>query len=88
MRYVNEMFHNGKYKAIDRKFFVSIDIYSQKTTEISFGIVIIIYDDIEEEEWFSLEDDCLFIIDTCNFTTEELLIDAFVKGCKTHKMIE
>ena len=88
MKFVNEMFDKGDYKAIEGKFFVSIDIYSQKTTEIRFGIIRIMRDDIEEEEWFSLEDDCLFRIDICNFSTEESLIDAFMKGCKKHKIIK
>ncbi len=87
MKYVNERFDKGDYKAIEGKFFVSIDIYSHKTTEITFGIIRILRDDIEEEEWFSLEDDCLFTIDLRYFFSEELLIDAFVKGCKKHKMI-
>ena len=87
MKYVNEMFVKGDYKSIEGKFFVSIDIYSQKTTEISFGIIMILRDDIEEEEWFSLEDECLFRVDICNFTTEKELMEEILNGCKKYKMI-
>ena len=88
MDYVNERFYNNDYKAIDRKFFVSIDIYSQKTTEIGFGIIRILYEDIEEEEWFSFDHDCcLFYIDICNFPTEESLMEEIVKMCKKYGLI-
>jgi hypothetical protein len=87
MKYVNERFDKGDYKAIEGKFFVSIDIYSHKTTEITFGIIRILRDDIEEEEWFSLEDDCLFNIDLRYFFSKELLMEEIVEKCKKHKMI-
>ncbi len=88
MKYVNERFDNKDYKSIDRKFFVSVDEYSQKTTEITFGIIALVYDDIEEEEYVWLEDECLFVIDLCYYFTEEELMDEIVKKCKKYNIIE
>ena len=87
MNYVNERFHNKDYYALQGKYCVSIDKYSQKTTEITFGIVNIIHDEFEEEMWYSLETECLFNIDVCYFFSEESLHQAFMNGCRKHNMI-
>ena len=87
MKYVYERFTNKDYKSIDRKIFVSVDEYSQKTTEITFGIITLVYDDIEEEHVW-LEDKCLFVIDLCYYFTEEELMNEIVKKCKKYNIIE
>jgi hypothetical protein len=90
MKYVYELFDNGDYYAIDRKYFISVDEYSEKTTEVTIGIILVLYENIDEDGdlLFSLEKESIVSFDMFYYSTEKSLMEDMVNVCEKNGIIQ
>jgi hypothetical protein len=82
----SDNFNKKDYQNIDGKKFISINKYFEKII-IYCGIIQIEIDEIEEEEWFSIEKVDIFTIDTFDFLTEDKLVEEIINKCKKYNVI-
>lgn len=82
-----EIFHENDYWNLRGKKFVSIHEYSSSKTEIVFGKIYIEIDRYNEEEFYSIEKDILFVLNINDFLTIEVLIEKMISKCTLHKLI-
>ena len=90
-RIENADFNRQNYMNIYGKSFVFIresknNEYLDKI-EITFGKINIEVDTIDEEEYYSIDDNIFFVVDISEFTEEHSLIETITQKCKMHNLI-
>lgn len=75
-------FNIQNYRKIDKKPFIS-----SEGNNIVFGRICIEIDTIDEEEWYSIEKNNYFILNTIDYENEDLLIETMTNECKKHNFI-
>ena len=74
------------YKKINGKPFVSM--YEQESSKIEFGTISIIVDKYDEdEEYYTIDKNTLFVIDIVDFLNKETLMEEIIQKCKLYKLI-
>jgi hypothetical protein len=78
------------YNKINGKPFVSMydHDHEHESSKIEFGIISIIIDKYDEdEEYYSIDKNILFIIDIVDFEYKETLMEEILQKCKLYKLI-
>ena len=78
------------YNKINGKPFVSIynHEHDHKSSKIEFGTISIIIDKYDEdEEYYTIDKNTLFIIDIVDFLYKETLMEEIIQKCKLYKLI-
>lgn len=76
------------YKKINGKPFVSMYEYENESSKIEFGTISIIVDKYDEdEEYYSIDKNTLFVIDIVDFVSKETLMEEILQKCKLYKLI-
>ena len=73
------------YNKINGKPFVSIDEHD--SSKIEFGTISIIVDKYDEdEEYYTIDKNTLFVIDIVDFLNKETLMEEIIQKCKFYKL--
>lgn len=76
------------YKKINGKPFVSMYDHEHESSKIEFGTISIIVDKYDEdEEYYSIDKNTLFVIDIVDFVNKEILMEEILQKCKLYKLI-
>ena len=90
-RIENADFNRQNYMNIYGKPFVFIREYKNNNcadkTEITFGKINIEIDTIDEEEYYSIDDNIFFVVDISEFTEEHSLIEVIIQNCKKYNLL-
>lgn len=90
-RIENADFNRQNYMNIYGKPFVFIREYKSNEyldkIEITFGKINIEVDTIDEEEYYSIDDNIFFVVDISEFTGEDSLIEIIIQNCKKYNLI-
>jgi hypothetical protein len=84
----SEPFEKQNYYNIHHKKFINIYQYFNNKIEVAIGIINIEVDEIDEQEWFCINnDDYTFIISINDFTNIDELMAEIINQCKKNNLI-
>jgi hypothetical protein len=83
----SDSFDRQDYRKIDGKKIVCINKYLDQII-IEFGTIKIEIDEIEEQEWYWIDKNRVFSINTMDISDKDMLMEEMIRECKKNKFID